>query len=831
MKIMILQGIVKAVLFFLFFLITSFSIAGEVDQYKIEVSRSKNNSPIIDGKLDPKFWPPSTTVFKGTFTQFEPDNGAPASQLTEVKVTYSDFAIYIAAINYDNAPDSILTEVGLRDQWYKNADRFGVGIDTYKNGQNAFYFTVSAAGVQSDFFIVGEKWDRQWDAVWNSAVDITDDGWIVEIEIPYSALRFPKKDEQEWGINFMREIRRNREESYWKRIDNSRNGFVNQFGQLVGINNVDPPFRLSLTPFVTANYVSDQVNHNSFSNFTYGMDLKYGISESFTLDVSLIPDFSQVRSDNLILNLGPFEVRYDENRPFFTEGADLFEKAGLFYSRRIGQTFIDSDDLAGDNEEVIEKSGKANLINSVKFSGRNKKGLGIGMINSITDKTTALLEDEESGLTRLVDADPVTNFNILVLDQNLDNNSSISLINTNVIRGNGGRDANVTGTDFTLYDKSNTFMISGDAAVSIVSELNDDGLENTESGYFYNLNFGKVSGKYQFMMGRRFENNTYDPNDLGYLRNNNEITHFVRTSYQKFKPSGILNRFTSSLGFEHAQLYKPSKFQNWEISINNSLQFTNFWSMGWRLSTTPAESYNYNEPRVTGRFYSRPGSMSSSLWVGTDRRKNFSLRANVYMFRRPSWDQLYKSFGFSPSLRINDKLTFDYDLDYRFNDRSVGYVTKLYDQNDELDEIIFGRRDITTISNSFGGNLTFNSKMGLNMRMRHYWSQVEYEDYFDLQENGKLTNNNYNGLQEDGSPQHNKNFNAFNIDFVYSLQIAPGSFMSFVWKDSIITDDNDSEEGYLGNFESTMGSPHQNSFSLKLLYYLDYLTVKNQLNL
>ena len=214
--------------------------------------------PKIDGVLDEDVW--INAPIATSFYQIEPQPGNASSQKTEVKVLYDNTAIYIGAMLYDSSPDSILKELGDRDVGENNADLFGVFFDTYNDDLNCFAFVISASGVQTDlkFFPGGE--DVAWDAVWKSEVKITDKGWVVELKIPYSAIRFPENEEQTWGVNYIRIIRRNREKTAWNNIDPAVEGFVNQFGKLTGIKNIEAPVRLSFTPYVS--YTSEHFPYN-----------------------------------------------------------------------------------------------------------------------------------------------------------------------------------------------------------------------------------------------------------------------------------------------------------------------------------------------------------------------------------------------------------------------------------------------------------------------------------------------------------------------------------------------------------------------------------------
>src|SRR5690606_13161972 len=278
--------------------------------------------PKIDGLEDEALW--EKCPISADFMENFPEPNTPSSMKTELRLLYSTEAIYIYAKLYDSAPDSILRQLSVRDDVRSvNADYFSVSIDGMFTQQNSFTFTVTAAGVQAD----NSDGDAVWDAAWRSAVKIFDDGWAVEIEIPYSQLRFPKKEVQTWGINFCRSIRRYREISYWAKIDPAIDGEVQQYGVLEGIERVKPPLRLSFTPYA-ATYLRVGEDGDPNTPFvrpsaTAGTDMKYGINESFTLDVALVPDFGDVQFDDLQFNLSPFEIYYAERRPFFTEGTEL----------------------------------------------------------------------------------------------------------------------------------------------------------------------------------------------------------------------------------------------------------------------------------------------------------------------------------------------------------------------------------------------------------------------------------------------------------------------------------------------------------------------------
>jgi len=284
--------------------------------------------PVIDGKLEDEGWKLSPVA--SNFIQNFPTYGSPASQRTEVRVLYDNDAMYVGAYLYDD-PSLIRKQITARDEeQQKDLDFFSVFIDTYSDQQNGFQFLVTSSNVQTDARIapnqtlsIGEYGDKTWDAVWDSKVSTVADGWIVEIKIPYISLRFSRKSVQDWGIQFLRSVRRNNEFTFWNPVDPNVNGFVNQFGVLKELTDIKPPLRLSLFPYVSSGLRSTPEPDGTYHDEVLasgGMDVKYGINESFTLDATLIPDFGQVVSDNVVNNLTPYEVKFDEFRPFFTEG-------------------------------------------------------------------------------------------------------------------------------------------------------------------------------------------------------------------------------------------------------------------------------------------------------------------------------------------------------------------------------------------------------------------------------------------------------------------------------------------------------------------------------
>jgi hypothetical protein len=778
----------------------------------------------IDGMLDESVWTEAPVA--GNFVQYTPYNGGKANQKTEVRVLYDDGAIYIGAHMFDPYPDSIYTDLGKRDSDRDiNADVFSIDICPYNDGVNAYSFKVSASGVQTDGKAGGADEmghnDNTWDAVWVSKVSIGSDGWIAEVKIPYSALRFPKTEIQKWGINFWREVRRTREQSSWNFVNKDIGTSYNHLGEVTGISKIVPPLRLSLTPYISGYLETNTEEKGTAFTYNGGLDLKYGINESFTLDATLIPDFGQVQSDDRILNLTPYEVKYNEKRPFFMEGTELFNKGGIFYSRRVGSVpkgYDNAYNKTDPGEVIISNPQEASLINATKFSGRTKKGLGIGIFNAMTREMFAVAQDTVTGEKRKVSTEPFTNYNMLVLDQSLKNNSYISISNTYVWRNAPKVEpyytADVTATEFVLQNNSRIYSVSGTGSVS----QKYYSMAENSFGHSYSLRAGKTGGQFRFEYDINALSDTYDPNDMGYLRRNNEFNNSFIFSYNRNKPFWRLQSMRNSVSYIYQQLYNPRVFTANTISISSFSLFMNYWSFSIKGDFSPQGINDYYEPRTPGRFYHAGEQIKGSVSFDTNKNRIFYINANASALKIWSdYDQNGFSFMVGPMIKISSRFSVSDQFSLAIANNDIGYVATT-----QTDDIIFGKRDNNTLTNTFSAAFNFSADSYLSFRMRHYWARADYsDDYFLLMNDGSLTPSDYTG-------NHDSNYNAFNIDMVYSWRFAPGSEMSVVWKNAIYSYGDFIYHNYGENFASMLDSPQTNSISLKILYYFDYEYLKKR---
>lgn len=764
------------------------------------------------------------------FVQFEPKPNSPPTFQSEVKVIYDDSKIYIAAQLFDSYPDSILKEFTARDTRNGNHETFSIILDTYRDGNNAQVFRVTSAGVQLDSrYLTGNKEDASWNVVWESAVKITNGGWNVEFAIPYSALRFANAKEQIWNVNFLRSIRRIRQESAWNPIDPTNSNIVQQCGVLTGITDIKAPLRLSATPYV-ATYGEKQTGNSSNFNFNAGLDVKYGINDAFTVDMTLVPDFGQVQFDNQILNLSPFEVRFDENRPFFTEGTELFNKTNLFYSRRIGErNFYSQSSLNNqiDSTEVLKGyNAKPQLINATKLSGRTSSGLGLGFFNAIENRNTVEVFDQLGNFKSSLVANPLTNYNVFVADQNLKNSSSITFINTNVMREGNAYDANVIGTELFLRNKNNTYFVSTGGSVHQL--FFEDSLD---IGHKMHVDFGKNTGNLQWYFRYNEESTRYNPNDLGYLYAPNERNIGVSLNYGRYKPFGKFNRFTGYTNITHERMYFPNVMANLFLSQNVFFQTRKIFTFGLTLLGNPIYGRDYFLPQTNDfkLFFKTPPNFKLSGFISSDYRKPWAWDIG-FTASNSSYQQPFFSYYFSPRCRVNNRfsIVLRNQVSWQKNDlgrissnsKSIGY---------EDDIFILGWRNRTTIENLLTLKYSFNDKAGVSLRGRTYWSSARYLSFVQLDDLGNTIPVQYAGRnKENNLPLHDIRYNLFNIDLVYTWRFAPGSDIFITYKNNIFGVEEGPNHNYFYDLRHLDGLPQTNSLSIKIIYFLDYLNIKKK---
>jgi hypothetical protein len=559
----------------------------------------------VDARLVEPAWQEAPTA--SGFRQLAPNEGAEPSQPTEVHVVYGPDALYVGAYLYDDRPGRIQDRLTRRDD-RNQADWFEVSIDSYLDRKTARTFAVNAAGVQRDGIVRGRGLDASWDGVWTSAVRLTSDGWVAELRIPYSMLRFNQAASQTWGLQFVRRIPRNSEVDEWALVPSTErsSGVVAAYGELTGLQNLNPARNIQIAPYTVGRVDTDESETSPGSmqvdaGYDVGGDLEMSLGPNVTLNATVNPDFGQVESDPAVLNLSAFETFFPEKRPFFVEGSDAFDfglggGSELLYTRRIG--------------------GSASVIGATKITGRTPEGLTFGVLGAATGEAF----------------DPSHGYGAARLRQDIGTYSTAGGMVTTFSGpgGDAGRRRSISaGTDWDLRLQGNTYQVQGFVAGTHRAST-APGVD-AETGLSFETEVGRAQGPWTYEIGSRFVGPSFDPNDAGRQRQNN----FFRLSGEAD------HRFNAGKPFGPFQQASLFSFvgQSWSVreGLSRGLGFflgANFDTKSFReirLRTNGdylLGGYDLFETRGLGPR-AKPRTYRARLSIETDSRRAWQLEPGV----------------------------------------------------------------------------------------------------------------------------------------------------------------------------------------------------------
>jgi len=812
----------KYLFLFLFF---SISLNYSQDRKEIEVKRFQT-PPVIDGKLNDLHWLNSNPA--KNFERWMPNNGSKEKKGYEnlVYMGYDDNNIYIAGILKN--PNTIPIELSQRDNiWDVNAETFFVSINTYDDNINYQGFQVTSAGTQGDMYTSVEMSPTDWDfdTVFESKVSINDNNWTLEMKIPFSALRFPSKNIQNWGINFGRKIVESGEVYTWNFVDQINSVYAESMGLVKGIEGVTPPIRLFFYPYAQTS-VDFKNGNNPLNAYSAGMDLKYGINNSFTLDATLIPDFGQVAFDEKELNLSPFEQKFDENRAFFTEGSQLFKKAdtggfrggNFFYSRRIGDDIsLNLEEVIDDNEEIINYDTKAKLINSIKLTGTTDSGLSIGIINSITDKAYANIRNINSKeiIKKLIA--PLTNYNVLSLSQTaLNEYSTFSFLNTNVNRGSDFINSNNSALVINLFDNKRKFNFNAS-----VFQSNSKSFSETK-GFRGGISLSELTGSLRFDIGWNGVDSNYYQNDLGYYNLRNDQRLWTRIKYMTFEPSKLFEKVEGYLWISERSRFFPKILKSRGARIGIEAISLNLEQIKASFDYT-SKYKDFEETRKEDFFIYQPAEYELEFSYRSDTRKKLVYGSGIEhsygVNEQFNEDSSETEIEFYSGYRLSNQFKVELGISNGISKNEIGYVF------DENDDIYFGNRKVKFTENNISLNYNFDSYKSLSLKLRQFWSSALYkDDFFKLKSDGNRSVSDKNTSDYDP----NTNFNLWNLDLSYDWEFAPGSKITFLYRNNIFNEDNLSGISYYKSTKELFEKPINHQLSLRINYFIDFNLLKKK---
>jgi hypothetical protein len=775
----------------------------------------------IDGQLTEEQW--NSAVAVSDFQQFDPEEGAEPTEQTSIKILYDDNALYVGVMCYDSDPSGIVKQLTRRDRTVQ-ADRISVIIDSYHDHSTAFLFSGSVSGVQSDGLLSqdGISYDVQWDAVWDFNAATTSEGWSAEFKIPYSALRFTQQEsDYTWGINFRRYIARKKETDEWVLVRRSDAppgtiSSVSKMGHLVGLQNIRPPHHLEIVPYA----VSSQSYLSQPSPFPLqkklspntGVDIKYGLTNNFTLDVAVNPDFGQVEVDQSVLNLTVFETFYPEKRPFFLEGAQIFSfgnmfdnrQLRMFYSRRIGKRPYPS--LFPDSGfGLLDEPRTTTILGAGKLTGKTSDGLAIGVLTAVTEREEATEENLNGLKGKTILYEPQASYNVVRLKQDVLEHSSIGCIATGTFKEQT-LPTLTGGVDWNLRLDDGTYAIDGYLAGSQLTIAPQQRL----TGGAGRIGVGKLGGEHWLAFSLYdFATRNFFINDLGYYGQPKEHGGFTQVTYKEDFASAPLRRYSLSLQHDYRWNWDGAKTTS-TFEIESSNEFINFW-------TLKVNYYHYftaydDASRGIIGLYKRPSSDLLALTAQTDPRKSVVI-AHQSQYQTSEKNLSYYLLGTQLTLRPNTWMEFAPSITYASTRNEEAWPLFFYTSNGRN---LFGDRDIDQYDFSLRGTITFTRSISLQFFTQLLLAKGQYINFKELVAPDRLTPYPYDKTT---NPTPDFNEKTVNANLVFRWEYLPGSTFYLVWTQARYGDNGIYNRTFGDNFSDAFKLPMDNVILAKITYW------------
>ncbi len=736
------------------------------------------NVPIsIDGRLDEGIWMTAPAI--SDFRQTVPDEGAPVTERTEIRFLYDDENVYVGAWLWDRG--QVLSRLARRDAGVPDADFFVVIFDSYHDHSTGYRFATSPAAMKREEIMTdrgggggpgggGGFGDTSWDPIWDVDSSITPEGWFVEMRIPFSQLRYSDEHEQVWGLQVERKIRRHGEDTVWAFTPRSERGGMPRFGHLVGIEGIVQGKRLEVLPYVGGRAEYTEIARSASAGFdnpfrsgsdyfgNAGVDLKYRITPNMTLDATVNPDFGQVELDPAVINLSAFETRFDEKRPFFIEGAEIFQFGGgggsqLLYSRRIGRAPQGSVPSSAAYSDIPQAS---TILGATKLTGKTVGGWSVALLNAVTREASATFVDGD-GLRESAIVEPFTNYfaGRIRKDAN-DTGSSYGIIATAVnrnlsdetLRGRLRSAAYAVGIDGRRDFANRTWTLSGSLAPSYITgeasainlaqrssarylhrpdadHLNYDPGATSLAGVFGRVSIQKGAGDWRGNAALTATSPGFEVNDIGFQSNADRIGFTSNLNYDQTRPGQYLRRW--GFGVSPSATWNfAGEPQQLQLSGDVDGQLLSFHGFNVRMSRQFAswdDRFTRGGPNVR-----TPAGYSGGINLNSDSRRVLQLRTGVN-FGTDDGGGWQRSINGSISARFRGIYELSLGPQFRQSRTAAQYVTAITDEfaSDTYNQrFIFAELNQTTVSLSTRFNATFTPNLSLELYAEPLISSGDY---------------------------------------------------------------------------------------------------------
>ena len=842
-------------------------------------ARAGRGGPAVDGRLDDPVWQAATPITD--FTQRDPHEGQPGTERTEARIAYTDDALYVAIRAYDSHPEAIVAQLTRRDE-ESPSDWLAIGIDSYRDRRTAFAFFVNPAGVKRDSYLFDDNnEDYSWDAVWEVATSRDAEGWTAEFRIPFSQLRFPKRDEHQFGFNVYRVIARLNEEQYWRLPPKNQSGMVSRFGDLIGIEGINPPRRVEVMPYAAASGTFDPAEAgNPFQTGRdgrgrTGADMLVGLTSNLTLSATINPDFGQVEADPAVVNLTAFESFFPEKRPFFNEGLDVFRfpialgdgdgaNEQLFYTRRIGRAPQgEADDRGGYAQEVTETT----ILGAAKLTGKTPSGWTVGLLSALTAEERADVVDAAG--TRFSDpVEPRSLYSVGRLARDFRNGlTQIGVFATAMDRSlprgldDLRRSAYAGGLKWSHRFRHDTYSVNGWLVGTRVlgspeaidetqrssaryfqrpdlDYVTYDPARTSLSGFAGQFIFNKhAGGNWRFGVGVDTRSPGFEVNDIGYQRDADRSIQFTWINRRWLQPGKVFRRLNINFNQWYGWTYGWDRLA---LGGNVNLNYTllNYW--GGYLGLNREWDGIATGALRGGPAFIRPGGTNG--WGGfyTDERKTLRVGVSGSFWRGDENAGWY--YGFGPDIAWRPASNVDLSVSPNLS-RNVDRWQYL-DTQDALGSThyLFGELEQTTVNMTVRGNATFTPELSLQVYAQPFVASgdftgfkrvsdpraARFADRFEVFEADRLmvqTGEVGVDLDRDGQVDldlGNPDFSylSFRSNVVLRWEYLLGSTLFLVWQHGRSYDNHDGTFHLGSSLDQLFRSDARNTFVVKLNYWL-----------
>ncbi len=830
-------------------------------------------APVIDGRLDDAVW--ARTPAAGDFVQQYPDAGRPSTHRAEARVAYDDGAVYVAIRAWDARPDSIASQLARRDASGIYSDWVHVVFDSFHDRRTAYRFGVTPRGLKKDVFhhSDGDE-DLSWDAVWDVATATDAEGWTAEFRIPLSQLRFkPQEMAQTWGVNFARDLARREERSWWSPMTPGEPGFVSRLGTLTGLERLRSPRRLEVLPYTVASVTrapgsdADPFFRETDPSAAFGADVKYGVSSDLTLTATINPDFGQVEADPSQVNLSAFESFFAEKRPFFVEGADIFQfgiglgdgsSESLFYSRRIGRTPQRSV-LPSADRPFVDAPGQTTILGAAKLTGKVGGGWSIGVLIALTAQEHSRVQRAGGG-TEEVTSEPLTNYAVArarresnagrtsfggVLThtyRSLDGDEGLAFLPSNALTGGLDFRHRFGGGNWETSGYALSSLVQGDSLAVRRLQLSPqryyqrpdaghlDLRSDAEhlSGTAASFQVGKIGGgRYRGGVLGLYRSPGFEVNDLGFQREADKLEVAAYGRWFLFEPRGIFRRW--DLGWNLYSGWTTGRERTFTgANVNGSLQLTSLWGAYGGLE----RGQGGLNPRALrgGPALSTAGAWSG--WGGfySDGRKRVSGGVETNWSAQDETDG--GSFWIGPyvNVRPSSRLTLTVSPSMSWEREATQYVATLRPDGQPA-RYVFAGLDQTTAALTARLNYTFSPDLTLQLYAQPFIAAGEYDDFLEVSDpRGARFSDRFTPLDDatrQGLGNPDFNFKQFRSNAVLRWEYRPGSTVFVVWsqgRENYLADGSfrlGRDFGRLFGLDDAIDVPATNVLLVKFNYWLN----------